>query len=269
MKHHPVVPWIGGKGRLIDWILPRMPVHQCYVEAFCGAAAIFFAKPPSGVEVINDDLIKMYRVIQAHPEEFARQFRYVLSSRRFYEWEQEKKPETLTDIQRAARLYYLQKLAFGGRVDGQTFGTATTAPPPINLMRMEQDVTQAHLRLDGVWVESLSWEKVVERYDRPHSFFYLDPPYWKTEGYGVDWTFDNYELMARLARDIEGMLMISVNDIPEMREVFDGLYMDSKPIKYTVGGGGGSEARELLIWNDNTEKAPKLSGTQMCMPGLF
>ncbi len=262
----PIIPWIGGKGRLIDWIMPRMPVHTCYVEAFCGAAAMFFAKPPSEVEVINDindELINMYRVIQIHPEEFARQFKYVLSSRRWYEWEQCKDPKTLTDIQRAARFYYLQKLAFGGKVEGQCFGTATTSPPPINLIGLEQDVTRTHLRLDRTWVEGLSWEEVIKKYDRPHTLCYLDPPYWKTEGYGVEWTFDNYVRMAELAKSIDGMMIISTNDIPEMREVFDGLYMDSKPIKYTVGGGKGTEARELLIWNENTEQAPKLTGTPM------
>jgi DNA adenine methylase len=49
--------------------------------------------------------------------------------------------------QRAARVYYLQKLAFGGKVEGQTFGTATTAGPRLYLLRIEEDLSQAHLRL--------------------------------------------------------------------------------------------------------------------------
>jgi DNA adenine methylase len=245
-----------------------MPQHTCYVEAFCGAAAIYFAKPPSEVEVINDingELVNMYRVIKHHPEEFIRQFKWILTSRQHYEWEKEKVPETLTDIQRAARFYYLQKLAFGGRVDGQSFGTATTSPPRFNMFRIEEDLSQAHARLFNTYVENLSWSAVVTRYDRPHTLCYLDPPYWSTEGYGFDWTFDNYEVMAGLAREIQGMMIISVNDIPEMREVFSGLHMDSKPIKYTVGGGAGSEAQELLIWNDNAENAPKLAGSTMSL----
>lgn len=67
--------------------------------------------------------------------------------------------------------------------------------------------------------------------------------------------------MAQLAREIQGMMIISVNDIPEMREVFQGLNMDSKAIRYTVGGGSGSEAQELLVWNDNAEKAKKIAGS--------
>lgn len=264
MQHYPVIPWIGGKGRLVDWIMARMPQHTCYVEAFCGAAALYFAKPPSEVEVLNDinnELVNMYRVIKCHPEEFIRQFKWIITSRQQYEWEQAKVPDTLTDIQRAARFYYLQKLAFGGRVDGQSFGIATTSPPRFNIFRIEEDLSQAHARLFNTYVENMTWDEVVRRYDRPHTLCYLDPPYWKTEGYGVEWTFDNYELMAQLAREIQGMMIISVNDIPEMREVFEGLNMDSKAIRYTVGGGSGSEAQELLVWNDNAEKAKKIAGS--------
>ena len=266
----PVVPWIGGKGRIADWILPKFPQHTCYVEAFCGAAAIFFAKPPSEVEVINDlngELVNMYRVIKHHPEEFIRQFKWALSSRQIYEWQRKTVPETLTDIQRAARFYYLQKLSFGGKVEDQAFGTATTSGPRLNLFRLEEDLSQAHLRLQNTFVEHLSWDKAVQKYDRPHTLFYLDPPYWGTEGYGVDFGFENYELMAALARNIQGSMVISVNDIPAMRTVFDGLHMESKPIKYTVGGGGGSEAVELLIWNERAESQVKINGSNLDLFG--
>ena len=245
-----------------------MPQHTCYVEAFCGAAAIYFAKPPSEVDVINDingELVNMYRIIQHHPEEFIRQFKWALSSRQVFEWEQKKDPETLTDIQRAARFYYLQRQAFGGRVDGQSWGTATTSGPRLNLLRLEEDLSQAHLRLQGTYVENLPWAKVIERYDRRHTLFYLDPPYWQTEGYGVAWTFDNYERMAELANSIDGIMMISVNDIPEMRAVFDNLHLDSRPIKYTVGGGAGSDARELLAWNEHAHQARKMAGDQLSL----
>lgn len=116
------IPWIVGKSRLAPAIIERFPSHACYVEAFCGAAAVFFAKIPSDVEVLNDingELVNLYRVVQNHVEEFGRQFKWALSSRQVFEWEKKKLPETLTDIQRAARFYYLQRLAFGGKVTGQ------------------------------------------------------------------------------------------------------------------------------------------------------
>lgn len=91
----------------------------------------------------------------------------------------------------------------------------------------------------------------MTRYDRPHTLFYCDPPYWSTEGYGVEFPFDNYTRMAELARSIAGRMIISVNDIPEMRQVFAGLDMQRVEIPYMVGGTNRSKekAGELIIRN--------------------
>lgn len=256
MSNTPIIPWIGGKRRLAPAILPLFPDHGCYVEPFCGAAALYFMKQPSDVEVLNDingELVNLYRVVKHHLEEFVRQFKWALTSRQIYEWHKITRPETLTDIQRAARFFYLQKQAFGGKVDGQAFGTATTSGPRLNLLRLEEDLSAAHLRLSDTYIEHLAWDACVAKYDRPHSLFYCDPPYWETEGYGVDFGMEHYERMARLARDIEGTMIISVNDHPEMRRVFAGLPMKAIPITYTVGGGGApAERLELVIgsWKD-------------------
>lgn len=264
MQHKPIIPWIGGKSRLAPHILSRFPAHTCYVEAFCGAAAIFFTKAPSDVEIINDingELVNLYRVVQHHLEEFIRQFKWALTSRQVYEWEQQKTPGTLTDIQRAARFYYLQRLSFGGRVEGQTFGTATTSPPRLNLLRLEEDLSQAHLRLANTTVENLAWDQVVEKYDREHTLCYLDPPYLETEGYGVEFGVEQYERMAEVAGTVDASVIISLNDHPEIRRIFAGLHMESIGIRYTVGGGGGSAARELVIWNEHCETRRRSSGS--------
>ncbi|MBB5466751.1 site-specific DNA-adenine methylase [Paraburkholderia sp. CI2] len=68
----PIIPWIGGKRRLADVLIPRFPAHSCYVEVFAGAAALFFMRPPAAVEVlndVNDELVNLYRVVQHHLEE--------------------------------------------------------------------------------------------------------------------------------------------------------------------------------------------------------
>lgn len=249
----PIVPWMGGKRRLAPEILPLFGDHTCYVEPFCGAAALFFLKQPSEAEVLNDingDLVNLYRVIKHHLEEFVRQFKWALTSRQIYTWHQMERPETLTDIQRAARFFYLQRLAFGGRVAGQTFGTSTTAGPKLNLLRMEEDLSAAHLRLSDTVIEHLPWEECIRRYDRAHTLFYCDPPYWQTEGYGVEFPFEHYERMADLARQIEGTLIVSINDHPDIRRVFEGLPMKTVSLQYTVGGGTNSKpVQELIIGN--------------------
>lgn len=254
----PIIPWIGGKRRLADRIFPLFPAHECYVEPFAGGAALFFLRQPARVEVLNDingELVNLYRCVQHHLEEFVRQFKWALSSRQVFEWLKVTRPETLTDIQRAARFFYLQQLAFGGRVDGQSFGTATTAPP-INLLRIEQNLSDAHLRLSGVYIEHLPWQEVIAKYDREHTLFYMDPPYWQTEGYGVSFGWEQYEDMARLLRTIRGKAIISLNDHPDIRKVFAGFHIEATDIKYTVGGGAGVQAGEVLIFSWDVQAEP-------------
>jgi len=248
----PLVPWIGGKRRLAKHILPLFPEHTCYVEPFAGAAALFFMKEPAKVEVLNDvnsDLVNLYRVVQHHLDEFMRQFRWALTSREIFGWLKETPPATLTDIQRAARFFYLQKLAFGGKVEGRTFGTATSSPGRMNLLRMEEDLSAVHLRLHQVTIERLDWAACVERYDRSHTLFYLDPPYWGTEGYDVPFGLEQYERMAMLLISMQGRAVVSVNDLPEMRTVFAGLKQRPLSIKYSVSTAPRAPSHELLITN--------------------
>ena len=231
----PIVPWIGGKRRLAKHILPLFPAHTCYVEPFCGAAALYFLKTPSKTEVINDingELVNLYRVVKHHLEEFVRQFKWALVSRQIFKWLQDTPEETLTDIQRAARFYYLQKQAFGG----------------FNLLRIEEELSMAHLRLSRTLIEHLDWHQCIERYDRTHTLFYCDPPYWGTEGYGVDFPIGNYIHMSELARSIKGKMIISVNDIPEMRQAFKGLNIQTVDINYSLAGRP-SPRQELVICN--------------------
>lgn len=258
---NPIVPWIGGKRRLADHLIPRFPRHQCYVEVFAGGAALYFLRPPAQVEVINDingELVNLYRVVQNHLEEFVRQFKWALSSRQVFRWLQGTSPETLTDIQRAARFYYLQHNCFGAKLEGQTFGTATTTPPGLNLLRLEETLSAAHLRLSNTYIEHLDWKACIERYDRPHTLFYLDPPYWETEGYGVAFPFIEYEEMARALRTIKGRAIVSLNDHPAIRAAFSGFHIETVDIKYTVAGGDRAAARKELIifsWDDSARPA--------------
>jgi DNA adenine methylase len=255
---NPIIPWPGGKRRLLKHLYPHFPAHECYVEAFAGGAAALLMRPtPAPVEVLNDingELVNLYRCVRHHLEEFVRMFRWSLVSRQLFEWCQLERPETLTDIQRAARFFYLQKLAFGGKVSGQNFGyVASGNGPKLNLLRIEEELSAAHVRLANVIVEHLPWHDCLQRYDRPATLHYLDPPYWETEGYGVDFPFSEYERMAELMRSLQGRAVLSINDHPEIRRVFEGFALVPLQIRYTVGREGRDHASgELIIksWDD-------------------
>ncbi len=251
MNTKTLFPWPGGKTRLVKHLLPLINQrdHTCYVEAFAGSAAMLFERSPAKIEVLNDthgELVRLYRVVANHLDEFVRHFRWSLTSREMYRWAQLQHVDTLTDIQRAARFYYLQKLSFGGRVEGQTLGVGPTGVKRINLLRLEQDLSDAHLRLHGVVIEQLPWQRCIEKYDRAETVFFLDPPYWQTIGYGQAFPLEEYEQLAAVMGALKGRAILTINDHPQMRALFDQFHRVSVPIRYTVGGGAGVARTELI-----------------------
>jgi len=222
-----VIPYFGGKSRLAKIIISKIPEHACYVEVFAGGASVFFGKEPSQAEVLNDldkDLVTLYRVIKHHPEELYKQYKFSLVSRSEFDREQQVNPETLTDVQRAARYLFLQKCAFGGHITGQTFGMSTTGKPRFNLLTLETTIEKAWQRLINVQIECKDFRDLIPRYDRPHSFFFLDPPYWKIPGYKHDFREQDFLELAGILRKINGRFLMTINDTKEVRDIFKDFY---------------------------------------------
>lgn len=250
-KTNTLFPWPGGKTRLLQHLLPLLSdnPHTCYVEAFAGGAAVLFAREPAKVEVLNDshgELVRLYRVVANHLDEFVRQFRWSLTSREMFRWCQLQHVDTLTDIQRAARFFYLQQLAWGGKASGQTYGAGHTGPRRLNLLRLEEDLSAAHLRLHRVVIENLPWQQCLGKYDSPGTLFFLDPPYWQTEGYGGSFGIEEYQALAEAMAGLKGRAILTINDHPDMRRLFDRFPGKTVPITYTVGGGGGVKRKERI-----------------------
>jgi len=245
--------YIGGKSKLAETIVNMMPEHQAYCEVFAGAAWVFFRKEPSKYEVVNDldsDLVAFYRVLQSHLEEFLKQFKWLLCSREWFEdWKRQQEAGGLTDIQRAARYYYLQRMCFGGRVKGRTFGTAPLSLPRINLLRLEEELSAVHIRLARVTIENLSWQDFISRYDRESTVFYLDPPYYKAPYYKHNLDLEDYRSLAGVLAGISSSFILSINDHPEIRKIFSAFEIRPVALKYSVAQKRQTEARELIITN--------------------
>ena len=245
--------YIGGKSKLSKTIIKMIPDHQAYCEVFAGAGWVFFGKEPSKYETINDldsDLVIFYRVLQNHLEEFLKQFKWLLSSREWFEdWKRQREAGGLTDIQRAARYYYLQRLAFGGQVRNRTFGVGQMRLPKINLLRLEEELSAVHIRLSRVVIENLPWQEFLTRYGRPQTFFYLDPPYWKAPVYRHNLELEDYREMAIVLAEIKGKFILSINDLPEMRETFRKFNIKPVTLKYSIAEKTTTVGKELLVSN--------------------
>ena len=110
--------YIGGKRRIAKQLVGLIPEHTTYVEPFAGGAQLFFHKPRSQVEVLNDiddEIVNFLRVCQRHPQELNRCLRWQPASRRLFEWHQHHPGQGLTDVERAVRFFYLQKNTWGGK----------------------------------------------------------------------------------------------------------------------------------------------------------
>jgi len=246
--------WVGGKSKLTSTIIPLIPPHKCYAEVFAGAAWVLFRKDPSHVEVINDingDLVTLYRVIQNHLEEFVRYFKWMLISRDEWARLQRVAEDTLTDIQRAARFYYLVRNAFGAKVTGQSFGVSTTSKPRLDITRLTEELSEAHFRLSRVTIENLNYDQLIKRYDRPEVFFYVDPPYWDCEndyGKGIFNKDDFMNLRDTLAA-CKGKWLVSINNVKEIRSIFSDYEIREVKTKYSINSAESKAVTELLIAN--------------------
>jgi DNA adenine methylase len=247
--------YLGGKSLLANKIIPLIPQHTCYVELFAGAAWVLFKKEESEVEIINDinsDLVTLYRVVKNHLEEFMRYLKWILVSRDEFERFKAENPESLTDIQRAVRFYYLLRNGYSSRITDPTFSISTLRRSNFNLLRIEEDLSMAHLRLSRVYIENLPYYSLIPRFDRPHTLFYIDPPYYGCEDYYGKGIFakSDFATLASLLSNISGKFIMSINDIPEIRQIFMDFQIKEVTTTYlTAGANKQKKVTELLIMN--------------------
>ena len=255
----PVAAYVGGKSKLSKKLSPLIDSlsYDTYVEPFIGMGSVFFQRQKaSKSEVINDrsgDISNFFRIIQRHYPQFLEMLCFQVSNRREFERLKKCDPDTLTDLERALRFLYLQKLAFGGKVYGRVFGISSHNGANFNSDKLAVILEKTHKRLAGVVIENLDWQDLIPRYDREGTLFYCDPPYYGTEHYYGKDLFDRsqYALMSGVLSSIKGRFILSINDTPEIREIFSRFNIEEVSVLYTLSRGNPSENKELIITNFN------------------
>jgi len=246
------VSYIGGKRALAKRIIEILPKHATYVEPFAGGAQVFFHKEPAKVEILSDldgEIVNLYRVCQQHYEELLRYFRFCLVSRRWFELLRATDPATLTDIQRAARYLYLLKNSFASLVAKPNYHWHVVQPPGFNLERLPQLIENAHKRLERVQLENLPYEAILARYDRAGTVFYCDPPYYGRALYRFNFKEADFRKLAEHLQDIKGKFVLSLNDVPQVRAIFQDFHIQGVELSYTAQKRSGRRYKEVLITN--------------------
>ena len=250
----PVAPWIGGKRNLAKRLTAIIDGHHhvTYAEPFVGMGGVFFkrTKRPQA-EFINDyskDVATFFRILNRHYVAFLDMLRYQLTTRTEFERLIAVDPDTLTDLERAARFLYLQRATFGGKVAGRTFGISQDRGARFDITKLIPMLEAVHERLAAVTIERLPFQTFMKKLDRPGTLFFLDPPYYGCEDdYGPDmFSRSDYELLTSLLDGLQGSFILTINDRPETRALFG--HFDIEPVKvsYSVGVGT-TQARELIV----------------------
>jgi DNA adenine methylase len=121
----------------------------------------------------------------------------------------------------------------------------------LNLLRLEEDLSEAHLRLSRVTIENLPYHELIKRYDGKDVFFYIDPPYWDCENdYGKGlFTKDDFTRLKQTQDACQGKWLVSINNVPQIRELFDGHQFKEVKTSYSINNGNTKPVTELLIAN--------------------
>jgi DNA adenine methylase len=214
------IAWIGGKKLLRKHITEKFPEEfERYIEVFGGAGWVLFGKEQGKeLEVFNDidsNLINLYRCIKYHCNELQRELEWLIVSReQFFNYKEQLNSKGLTDIQRAARYFYIIKSSFGA--DRKTFGTNKK-----NLVNTIDYLSEINERLKNVVIENMEYKRLIKVYDRPNALFYLDPPYLGTERYyNSGFNLDDHQQLCSILKEIKGKFILSYNDDEYLKEIY-------------------------------------------------
>jgi len=252
----PAAGYVGGKKQLARRLIAEIEKtpHRLYAEPFVGMGGVFLRRrlaPP--VEAINDasqDVACLFRILQRHYQAFMDMLKWQLTSRAEFERLVAMDAGSLTDLERAARFLYLQRLSFGGKVVGRSFGIDTNAPGRFDVTKLAGLLEAIHERLSGVWIECLPWEGFIARWDRPATLFFVDPPYVGTEHYYGRSLFslDDHARLADALKGLQGRFILTLNEHPLVRELYGWADIRTEDLSYTAAGGQNVRpARELVI----------------------
>lgn len=186
----PPVRWHGGKFLMAREIVPYLPEHRLYTEAFGGGAGVLLQKPRSHAEIYNDlddDIVTLFRVLQdaASAARLIELLRITPFARREFEIAYDHADDP---IERARRLVIRSFMGFGSNAHSATkrghrsTGFRSNAnrsgtTPAQDWMKLPDAYHAIVDRMRGVVIEHRDALIILNRHDGPASLHYVDPPY--------------------------------------------------------------------------------------------
>ncbi|MGV6934079.1 DNA adenine methylase [Paenibacillus sp. CMM36] len=255
--------WFGGKGRVAQHIISKMPPHTCYVEPFGGAAHVIAQKPPVYSEVYNDidgEVVNFLLVAINEPLRLQQACDALPYSRQLYEeWKRSKPPDD--DFTRAVRFFYVNRSGIAKGNSDSAFSTDTgwrhsKEHNTARTYRSATDIIPAFAkRMSSVMIDNRDFRDIIRVYDGPDTLFYVDPPYIGREKYYAGgFAEQDHRDLAKMLKGIKGKAILSYYADPLLDELYPGWHRETFQAARQVVNGNNNMAQELLLMNfDNRQ----------------
>lgn len=223
------ISYYGGKQTMLKHIVPLIPKHNTYTEAFCGGAAVFFAKEASDVEVLNDingELINFYKVFKQHSNEFTQELESSVHSRNLHAYAMfiYNYPEFFSQVKRAWALWYVSKTSFASKLNG-SYGYDKVRNTTVKKLCNAKEYAIAEAvanRLENTQIECADALRIIRSRDHKEAFHFVDPPYIGTNcGHYSGYNEQNFKELLDLLCTIEGKFMLTMFPNDMLQEYID------------------------------------------------
>lgn len=219
------ITYYGGKQKMLKHILPLIPEHHLYCEPFVGGGAVFWAKQPCEVEVINDydgRIVTFYKMCQA---EFGALRTLILATPHSRKMHREaetvlKNPDVYSELKRAWAFYIQTQQGFSGQLLGGWGYERKSRKTSLKIYnKKSRFIKQFQQRLNTVQIECNNAVTVIKSRDTKESFFYCDPPYYNSDcGHYKGYTLENYTELLEALSGIKGKFLLSCYPSEVMKE---------------------------------------------------
>lgn len=251
----------GSKWGSADWIISHFPEHHSYLEPFFGSGGVFFNKPRSDIETINDldgEVVNLFRQIRNDPERLAREIYFTPYSREVYEMAYQKEPEN--DLEKAVLFYTRLNMGRGFRTQGEKVGWKLDiqgrekAYAAADWCKIPEKIMEAAERLRGVQIENRPAVEVIQKFNFENVLIYCDPPYVLStrcrKQYRHEMTEEDHEALLEALLQHKGPAIISGYSSPLYEERLKDWYREER-INYAQNA---QQRREVIWCNQKTEK---------------
>ena len=245
-----MISYIGGKARIGKWIVPQIPKDiETYVEGFSGMFWVFFNMDlkdyPNLKTVVYNDYNKLnanlFRCSRHYDRMWEELSKYPCQqlgvvdtppeyAEMFKKFQKEVFDENLVigdepNFDVAAKYDYVLTQVFSGSKPETSSYTDYKGKYRCKVLIFMDKLKHPEYRkhFDRItFVESMDFQDVVEKYDSPTTYFYMDPPYYLTENYYSNHIFtrETHERLAVTLKNIKGRFGLSYYEFPQLKEWF-------------------------------------------------